>query len=45
MCTHFYGCRITEESEVIEGEIVELEIDRPAAGHVAKMVRTTRHYY
>jgi DNA helicase TIP49 (TBP-interacting protein) len=31
--------RIKEESEIIEGEVVELEIDRPAAGQVAKMVR------
>ncbi len=32
-------CRIKEESEVIEGEVVEIEIDRPATGQVAKTVR------
>lgn len=35
----FCLCRISEESEVIEGEVVEFEVDRPAAGKVAKMVR------
>jgi hypothetical protein len=34
-------CRIKEESEIIEGEVVEVEIDRPAAGQVAKMVRAS----
>ena len=32
------GVRIKEESEIIEGEVVDLEVDRPAAGNVAKMV-------
>lgn len=34
-------CRIKEESEIIEGEVVELEIDRPAAGQVSKMGKLT----
>lgn len=34
------GVRIKEETEVIEGEVVEIEIDRPATGSVAKTVRT-----
>ena len=29
------GVRIKEETEVIEGEVVEIEIDRPAAGAVS----------
>ena len=33
------GVRIKEESEVIEGEVVEIEIDRPISGTVAKTVR------
>jgi len=33
------GVRIREESEVIEGEVVELEVDRPAVGQTAKTVR------
>lgn len=32
------GVRIKEESEIIEGEVVEVEIDRPEAGGVAKTV-------
>lgn len=32
------GVKIKEETEVIEGEVVEIEIDRPAAGQVAKTV-------
>jgi hypothetical protein len=32
------GVRIKEETEVIEGEVVEIEIDRPATGSVAKTV-------
>ena len=32
------GVKIKEDSEVIEGEVVEIEIDRPAAGQVAKTV-------
>ena len=28
------GVRIKEETEIIEGEVVEIEIDRPAAGTV-----------
>lgn len=31
--------RIKEETEIIEGEVVELEVDRPEAGSVAKTVR------
>jgi RuvB-like protein 2 len=34
------GVRIKEESEVIEGEVVEIEIDRPISGTVAKTVRS-----
>lgn len=33
------GVKIKEESELIEGEVVEIEIDRPASGQVAKTVR------
>ena len=33
------GVRIKEETEIIEGEVVEVEIDRPEAGNVAKTVR------
>ena len=32
------GVRIKEETELIEGEVVEIEIDRPAAGNVSKTV-------
>ena len=32
------GVRIKEESEVIEGEVVEIEVDRPISGTVAKTV-------
>ena len=35
------GVKIKEESELIEGEVVELEIDRPAAGSVSKMGKLT----
>lgn len=35
------GVKIKEESEVIEGEVVELEIDRPATGKVSKMGKLT----
>ncbi|KAK9814012.1 hypothetical protein WJX73_009092 [Symbiochloris irregularis] len=35
------GVRIREETEVIEGEVVEVEIDRPAAGNVAKTGKLT----
>ena len=35
------GVKIKEESEVIEGEVVELEIDRPAAGQISKMGKLT----
>jgi hypothetical protein len=34
------GVRIKEESELIEGEVVEVEIDRPASGQAAKTVST-----
>ena len=30
--------RIKEESELIEGEVVEVEVDRPASGQAAKTV-------
>lgn len=30
--------RIKEETEIIEGEVVEVEIDRPEGGNVAKTV-------
>ncbi len=33
------GVKIKEETELIEGEVVEIEIDRPASGAVAKTVR------
>jgi RuvB-like protein 2 len=33
------GVRIKEETEVIEGEVVEVEIDRPVSGTVSKTVR------
>lgn len=33
------GVRIKEETEIIEGEVVEIEIDRPEAGGVSKTVR------
>ena len=33
------GVRIKEETELIEGEVVEIEIDRPAAGNLSKTVR------
>lgn len=32
------GVRIKEETEVIEGEVVEVEVDRPAAGGAPKSV-------
>jgi RuvB-like protein 2 len=35
------GVRIKEEAEVIEGEVVELEIDRPEAGGVSKTGKLT----
>ncbi|KAK9825689.1 hypothetical protein WJX81_004385 [Elliptochloris bilobata] len=35
------GVRIKEETEVIEGEVVEIEIDRPATGSVAKTGKLT----
>ena len=34
------GVRIKEETELIEGEVVEIEIERPTAGNVSKTVRT-----
>ena len=33
------GVKIKEETELIEGEVVEVEIDRPASGQMAKTVR------
>lgn len=35
------GVRIKEESEVIEGEVVEISVDRPATGSGAKVGRLT----
>eukprot|EP00798_Chlamydomonas_sp_ICE-L_P030873 gene30873-35917_t len=35
------GVRIKEETEIIEGEVVEIEIDRPEAGAAAKTGRIT----
>eukprot|EP00877_Chromochloris_zofingiensis_P001871 jgi/Chrzof1/11685/Cz06g05110.t1 len=35
------GVRIKEETEIIEGEVVEIEIDRPEAGNVAKTGKLT----
>jgi DNA helicase TIP49 (TBP-interacting protein) len=32
------GVRIKEETEIIEGEVVEVEIDRPEGGSAAKQV-------
>lgn len=37
------GVRIKEETEIIEGEVVEIEIDRPAAGGAAKTGKLVRH--
>ncbi len=34
------GVRIKEETELIEGEVVEIEIERPTAGNVSKTVST-----
>mmetsp|Transcript_10662 Transcript_10662/g.30831 ORF Transcript_10662/g.30831 Transcript_10662/m.30831 type:complete len:431 (+) Transcript_10662:445-1737(+) len=34
------GVRIKEETEIIEGEVVEIEIDRPAAGSAATAGKT-----
>jgi RuvB-like protein 2 len=33
------GVRIKEETEIIEGEVVEIQIDRPASGSVSSCVR------
>jgi DNA helicase TIP49 (TBP-interacting protein) len=33
------GVRIKEETEIIEGEVVEIEIDKPLTGSAAKTVR------
>uniref|UniRef100_A0A061R1B2 RuvB-like helicase n=1 Tax=Tetraselmis sp. GSL018 TaxID=582737 RepID=A0A061R1B2_9CHLO len=35
------GVRIKEETEIIEGEVVEVEIDTPATGNVAKSGKLT----
>ncbi|DBA90549.1 TPA: RuvB-like 2 [Trebouxia sp. C0004] len=35
------GVRIKEETEIIEGEVVEIEIDRPATGSAAKTGKLT----
>lgn len=39
------GVRIKEETEVIEGEVVEIEIDRPVSGTAAKTVRSIRSVF
>ena len=36
------GVRIKEETEIIEGEVVEIEIDKPLSGTVAKTVHCLR---
>ena len=38
------GVRIKEETELIEGEVVEIEIERPTAGNVSKTVRCPQVY-
>lgn len=38
------GVRIKEETEIIEGEVVEIEIDRPATGSVSKTVSATKFF-
>ena len=35
------GVRIKEETEMIEGEVVEIQIDRPATGDAAKIGKLT----
>ena len=35
------GVRIKEETEIIEGEVVEIQIDRPASGTGAKVGKLT----
>merc|ERR1719372_21167 len=35
------GVRIKEETEIIEGEVVEIQIDRPAAGSGSKVGKLT----
>ena len=35
------GVRIREETEIIEGEVVEVQIDRPATGSGAKAGKLT----
>lgn len=37
------GVKIKEETELIEGEVVEIEIDRPASGQLAKTVSGGPH--
>lgn len=36
------GVRIKEETDIIEGEVVEIEIDKPVQGSVSKTVRSAR---
>ena len=36
------GVRIKEETKVIEGEVVEVEVDRPTVGGVAKTGKLVR---
>ena len=33
-CIKYLFCRFREETEIIEGEVVEIQIDRPASGTV-----------
>ena len=40
-CRKSIGVRIREETEIIEGEVVEVQIDRPASGTGAKVGKLT----
>jgi DNA helicase TIP49 (TBP-interacting protein) len=40
-CRKSIGVRIREETEIIEGEVVEVQIDRPASGSGAKVGKIT----
>ena len=35
------NCRIKEEAEILEGEVVEIEVERPATGTGQKIGRMT----
>ena len=37
------GVRIKEETKVIEGEVVEVEVERPTVGGVSKTGKLVRH--